>query len=68
MTTDTNIMPRFRLTTAMTNTTTTASSITRRRRAMTTGGRVTARSRMPLPSCPGLGTTVAVITTMTPRR
>ena len=68
LTTDTNIMPRFRLTTATMNITTTASGITRRRRAITTGGRVTARSRMPLPSFPGPGTTVTAIITMTPLR
>ena len=65
---DTNIMPPFRLTTAMTNTTTTASSTTRRRRAMITGHRATPRSRMPQPLRPGPGTTVTAITTMTPLR
>ena len=65
---DTNIMPPFRLTTAMTNTTTTASSTTRRRRAMITGHRATPRSRMPQPLHPGPAPTVTAITTMTPPR
>ena len=66
--TDTRIIPRFSLTTAMMNTTTIASSITRRRHAMTRGSRVTARSRMPQPLFPGPDTTATAIITMTPLR